>query len=176
MNHREYPVAPERGGNTADYANFVTFAQNLRAAMNKSGYLFGLTATAPSSYWYMQHFDIINLSRTLDWINVMTYDLHGTWDGTDPWIGAVALAHTNLTEIKQTLDLFWRNNINPDKIVLGIGFYGRSFTLSDPSCKSAGCPFSGGAVCVLTPFTPFPLLPPFPFYPFPPFPSPCGLN
>ena len=142
----EYPVAPERGGNPADYANFVTFVQNLRAAMNRSGYLFGLTATAPSSYWYMQHFDIVGLSRSLDWINVMTYDLHGTWDGTDPWIGAVALAHTNLTEIKQTLDLFWRNNINPDKIVLGLGFYGRSFTLADPSCKSAGCPFSGGAV------------------------------
>ncbi len=27
---------------------------------------------------------------------------------------------------------------------MGIGFYGRSFTLSDPSCKTAGCPFSAG--------------------------------
>jgi GH18 family chitinase len=41
-----------------------------------------------------------------DFVNVMTYDLHGTWDGTDPWIGNVVLAHTNLTEIKTTLQLF----------------------------------------------------------------------
>ncbi|KAL7929519.1 glycoside hydrolase superfamily [Trichoderma chlorosporum] len=140
----EYPVAPERGGNADDFANFPTFMQNLRAAMNKSGYLFGLTATTPSSYWYLREFDIVSLSQTLDWFNVMTYDLHGTWDGTDPYIGQVALAHTNLTEIRQTFDLFWRNNINPDKITMGLGFYGRSFTMADPSCMSAGCPFSDG--------------------------------
>ncbi|RDK45955.1 hypothetical protein M752DRAFT_205712, partial [Aspergillus phoenicis ATCC 13157] len=30
------------------------------------------------------------------------------------------------------------------KINLGHGFYGRSFTLTDPSCTAAGCPFSSG--------------------------------
>jgi chitinase len=34
--------------------------------------------------------------------------------------------------------------IDPSHIVLGLGFYGRSFTLSDPGCKAAGCGFSGG--------------------------------
>lgn len=42
------------------------------------------------------------------------------------------------------MDLLWRNNIDPSKVVMGLGFYGRSFTLSDPSCTHAGCPFSGG--------------------------------
>lgn len=54
-------------------------------------------------------------------------------------------AHTNLTEIDQSLDLLWRNGIDSSKVVLGLGFYGRSFTLKDPSCTSPGCPFSGGA-------------------------------
>jgi chitinase len=27
---------------------------------------------------------------------------------------------------------------------MGLGFYGRSFTLSNPSCKTAGCGFSSG--------------------------------
>ncbi|EPS30936.1 putative chitinase [Penicillium oxalicum 114-2] len=53
-------------------------------------------------------------------------------------------ARANLTEINQTMDLLWRNTVDPSKVVMGMGFYGRSFTLSDPSCKSAGCPFSRG--------------------------------
>ena len=28
---------------------------------------------------------------------------------------------------------------------MGLGFYGRSFTLSDPSCTTPGCQFSGPA-------------------------------
>ena len=92
----------------------------------------------------MQNFDIVKLEKIVDWFNVMTYDLHGTWDSTDKFIGPIVNAHTNLTEIDQTMDLFWRNKIDPVKIVMGLGFYGRSFTLSDPSCTTAGCGFSGG--------------------------------
>ena len=43
------------------------------------------------------------------------------------------------------MSLLWRNNINPGKVVLGLGFYGRSFTLADPSCTTAGCVFTSGA-------------------------------
>lgn len=80
----------------------------------------------------MQNFDIVKLEKIVDWFNVMTYDLHGTWwvgsssqrfgpffrkahvhfrDSTDKFIGPIVNAHTNLTEIDQTMDLFWRNNV-----------------------------------------------------------------
>lgn len=42
------------------------------------------------------------------------------------------------------MELLWRNNINPAKVTMGIGFYGRSYTLTNPSCTAAGCPFSAG--------------------------------
>ncbi|KAF9265381.1 putative chitinase [Marasmius fiardii PR-910] len=140
----EYSVAPERSGKLDDYANYVSFLKNLKNALGSSGHKYGLTTTIPSSYWYMQHFDIIQIASIIDWFNVMTYDLHGTWDSTNPYIGPVLNAHTNITEITNTLDLLWRSNINPKQVVLGLGFYGRSFTLSDPSCTHAGCPFSEG--------------------------------
>lgn len=75
----------------------------------------------------------------------MTYGLHGTWDSTNKFLGPLVNAHTNLTEIDLTMDLLWRNKIEPDQVNLGLGFYGRSFTLTDPSCSSPGCGFSGGA-------------------------------
>jgi chitinase len=52
--------------------------------------------------------------------------------------------HTNLTEIDLSLQLLWRNGISPGQVVMGLGFYGRSFTLANPSCNTPGCPFSGG--------------------------------
>ncbi|KAL1961763.1 hypothetical protein VTN77DRAFT_1089 [Rasamsonia byssochlamydoides] len=140
----EYPVAPDRSGSPADFANYVTFLQNLKLAMGASGHKYGLSITLPSSYWYLQNFDIVNIAKVVDWFNMMTYDLHGTWDSSDQFIGPYVYAHTNLTEIDQAMQLLWRNNIDPGQVNLGLGFYGRSYTLADPSCTVAGCEFSGG--------------------------------
>jgi len=74
----------------------------------------------------------------------MLYDLHGAWDLTNEWTGPFINAHTNMTEINGALDLLWRNNISPEKVVYGIAFYGRSFTLNNPSCSSPGCAFASG--------------------------------
>lgn len=78
----------------------------------------------------------------VDWVNLMSYDLHGVWDSDNP-IGNQVLSHTNLTEIDLALNLFWRNDVEPSKIVLGLGFYGRSFKLSSTSCWKPGCDFTG---------------------------------
>ncbi|KAK0569581.1 hypothetical protein OC861_000761 [Tilletia horrida] len=139
----EYPGADDRGGVPADRANYVKFMTSLNNAFKSGGRSYGVTWTAPSSYWYLQHFDLQGLTAVTDWINLMTYDLHGVWDGVDPYIGPYLLAHTNLSEIMQSVDLFARNEIPMSKITLGMGFYGRSFTMADPSCSDPGCPFSG---------------------------------
>lgn len=127
--------------------------KELREAIDASGHEYLVTFTAPSSYWYLRHFDLKNMEAYVDWINLMSYDLHGTWDSSNP-IGNQVLAHTNLTEIDLALNLFWRVDIDPAKIVLGLGFYGRSFELESTSCWKPGCKFSGpGAAgqCTNTP-------------------------
>jgi chitinase len=65
--------------------------------------------TVPTSYWYLRWFDLAAVDH-VDWVNVMSYDLHGVWDQDNP-IGNHVLAHTNLTEIKLALDLFWRSEL-----------------------------------------------------------------
>jgi chitinase len=71
----EYPSAPDRGGRPADLENYVTFVSNLRNRLNALGTPKGISITLPSSYWYMQGFDIVNLEPHVDWFNVMTYDI-----------------------------------------------------------------------------------------------------
>ncbi|KAF7505728.1 hypothetical protein GJ744_000494 [Endocarpon pusillum] len=135
----ECPVAPERGGIPADYRNYVSFLKNLKAALGSSGHNYGLTLTLPSSYWYMQHFDIIAMEKIVDWFNVMTYDLHGTWDSTDRFIGPICQC-----SYQSYRDRSDHGPIDPDNIVMGLGFYGRSFTLANSGCSTPGCSFSSG--------------------------------
>jgi len=150
----EYPVAEDRGGIPADYDNFVTLVRRLRERLNRTGRHYGLTLTLPASYWYLRGFNLQGLEPYLDWFNIMTYDIHGTWDSTVKAIGPYAYAHTNLTEIQFGLELLWRNKIHPGRVVMGLGFCGRSFTMKSPSCMAAGCEFTDGArggACTGTP-------------------------
>ncbi|KAE8150566.1 hypothetical protein BDV25DRAFT_172049 [Aspergillus avenaceus] len=140
----EYPGAGDRGGKPEDTKNYVLLLKTVKETFDASGNNFGLTFTAPSSYWYLRWFDLPSMIKYADWINVMTYDLHGVWDSENP-IGSIVQGHTNLTEIKSALELFWRVDVPPAQVVFGVGFYGRAFTLSDPSCKKPGCPFSGAS-------------------------------
>lgn len=139
----EYPGADDRGGNDKDGANFVTFLKELDAANKKQPVKYVVSFTLPTSYWYMRHFDLKAVDH-VDFVNVMSYDLHGVWDGKNP-IGQKIYGHTNITEMKQAFDLFWRNDVPANKLNMGLGFYGRAFQLQDPSCSKPGCGFKGGA-------------------------------
>ncbi|KAK2669844.1 Chitinase II [Fusarium oxysporum f. sp. vasinfectum] len=135
----EYPVDHDRNGRESDFKAYPRFMKRLKSALQD--YKYGLSVTLPTSYWYLQHFDLENLEPSVDWFNVMSYDLHGAWDIGNKWTGAFVGAHTNLTEIKSSLDLLWRNKVSPSKVVLGLAFYGRAVTLASPSCSEPGCAY-----------------------------------
>lgn len=42
------------------------------------------------------------------------------------------------------MDLIWRNDVPSDKVVLGLAFYARIFSTSDPAYMDPGCPFVSG--------------------------------
>ncbi|KAF2733512.1 hypothetical protein EJ04DRAFT_468282 [Polyplosphaeria fusca] len=138
----EYPGAPDRGGHKEDTQNYVNLLETIHVIFEASASDFGLSFTAPTSYWYLRWFAIGQMYKYVNWINLMTYDLHGSWDSPQDQIGSFVYAHTNKTEIHDALNLFWRNDVPANKINLGIGFYGRSYTLKDANCNKAGCPFS----------------------------------
>lgn len=47
----------------ADTANFVTLVQELKQAFGSKG----LTVTLPTSFWYLQHFDVNAMQEHVDW-------------------------------------------------------------------------------------------------------------
>lgn len=138
----EYPSASDRGGYPEDKMNFVQLVKEMRSAFG-SNYL--ITIAAPASYWYLQNFAIGEMSQYVDFINVMTYDIHGTWDADIASLGPFVRSHTNIKETELALELFLRDGVPSQKLVLGLAYYGRSFQLASPSCTQIGCEFIGPA-------------------------------
>ncbi|KAH7354207.1 hypothetical protein B0T11DRAFT_357537 [Plectosphaerella cucumerina] len=141
----EYPGAPDRKGRGEDFQNLPKFLRNIKGALGQNGARNGLSIAIPASYWYLQHFDIKKIAESVDFFNVMTYDQHGTWDTPTSWLGNHLNSHTNLTEIKEAMDLLWRNNIKPDQVNLGLAYYSRTFTASNANCMTKGCLFDSGS-------------------------------
>ncbi|ELU38710.1 killer toxin alpha/beta [Rhizoctonia solani AG-1 IA] len=112
----EYP-GTERGGVEADGKNFLLLMKELQAAIKASGKRVEVSFTAP--------------------------DIHGSWDIK---FNTGVLPHTAIPEVNQAVNMMLKAGVRMGKINLGIGvtsFYGRSFTLANPSCNVGGCPMSG---------------------------------
>ncbi|GJC93437.1 chitotriosidase-1 [Colletotrichum higginsianum] len=114
----ECPGADDRGGVPEDGVNFTQFLKELEEENKKQPKRYIVSYTAPTSFWYLRHFDLKSIDY-VDFAIVMSYDL--------------------------AFGLFWRNDVPAGKLNMGLGFYGRAFQLADPACNKPGCVFNGGA-------------------------------
>jgi chitinase len=155
----EYPAADDRNGRDVDFGNFPKFMSRLKTSLDSASK--GISITLPaillvsatlrpqtfgeSSQLVQYHVSHPRLNAiTLLISRFRSYDLHGTWDKGNQWTGNFLYGHTNLTEIKEALDLLWRNDIDPGQVVMGLGFYGRSLSATSQSCLAPGCTFESG--------------------------------
>ncbi|GFS04103.1 chitinase-3-like protein 1 [Elysia marginata] len=146
----EYPAL--RGSTAADKQNFVFLMQELRTAFENEARVSGLprlllTAAVPAGKDKVDvGYDVPALTRVCDFISLMTYDLHGSWDSTTG-INSPLYAHPSEQGDAAYLNLDWvaRYYVSlgapRDKINIGMATYGRSFTLSDPAkTRGVGAP------------------------------------
>ncbi|KAM3578172.1 hypothetical protein VKS41_009402 [Umbelopsis sp. WA50703] len=125
-----------------DGANYLSMLEKMRAALPEGK---SISICAPSSFWYLQNFPIANMSNYLDYVMMMTYDLHGQWDYNINSTGPYLLSHLNWTETVQSLTMITKAGVPSNKIVMGVGSYARSFQQTDPSCYTPDCTFTGPA-------------------------------
>lgn len=92
----EYPN--QRGGKPEDVQNFVKLLEELRPEFDKHKLLLtaAVAAVEPSA---SLSYDIPAISKYLDFINVMTYDLYGPWDKTTG-LNAPLYSGSGLSEVK----------------------------------------------------------------------------
>jgi chitinase len=127
----EYPSAGDRD-------NFTAMLQEVRTQLNALGQQDGkpyyLTVAAPAGQGNMGGFDIAAVAGMVDWINLMTYDYHGsTWENATGFNAPLYADSTDPFPDKDTFNLnctvsaYLTGGAPAGKLNMGMALYGRSW-------------------------------------------------
>jgi len=131
----EYPVSGGLTTNTRrpeDKHNFTLLLQKLREKLNSRGVIdhksYLLTMAGASGQWYVNNTELGILQQYLDFANIMTYDIHGTWDSFTDFNAPLYANSDSTSQDKWSVDQSvsaWTNAGFPaNKLILGVPFYG----------------------------------------------------
>lgn len=135
----EYPNAPG-AGNTyrpEDVQNFTLMLQAVREELDKLAARQGtdkhylLTIATGASKRYVENTELDKVARCLDFLNIMTYDFYHGGDrrtGHHSNLHASSSPEHDKTNIVEAVNIHVAAGVPPEKINLGIPFYGRKWT------------------------------------------------
>jgi chitinase len=89
-----------------------------------------------------ESYNIPKIAAKVDFINLMTYDLHGAWD-RKTGINAPLYSSDELS-VDSCVKFWLAQGCPKEKLVVGIPLYGRSFTILDTISYDIGQPASAG--------------------------------
>jgi len=141
----EYPGS--RNGRIEDKENFVTLLKELRQELTKDKLLTVAVGAAPSTAKI--GYNIPEISKYVDYIHLMCYDYHGSWDQQTGHNAPLHLPEgTQLEEdhrfsVEDTVRFYTKMGAPRQKLVLGMPFYGRTFNLEDSSLRDVGARSNG---------------------------------
>jgi chitinase len=128
----EYPVSGGLyPGRPEDKQNYTLLLSEIRQKLNLAGlhdhthYILTIAGGAASSF--VKNTELAKIEKSVDWVNVMSYDFHGTWETSSGFNAPLANDSAGLddqTAVKNYLDA----GVPAQKIILGIPFYGHSWT------------------------------------------------
>lgn len=131
----EYPVSggtPGTGHRPEDRENFTLLLRELREQLDRQGQKDGktylLTIAAAPDAGYLNKIQPLPVSRLVDHIFLMAYDLHGPWDTyadfNAPLYAPSEPSPQYKTSVSDGVKLWLDRGVPGDKLVLGIPLYG----------------------------------------------------
>lgn len=141
----EYPG--QRGGNQYDVKNYIELLKEIRIEFDKAGLILSAAVAAAESS-ASQSYDIPEMCKYLDFINIMTYDLKGSWDSKTGMNAALKPGNNEYgndrkLNVEACVDYWLKCGAPNDKLNLGVAFYGRTFTLTNKNDNKVGSPTCG---------------------------------
>ncbi|XP_042858033.1 chitotriosidase-1-like [Penaeus japonicus] len=126
-----------------DKEGFRLWVEELRAAFSPRGLLLTAAVSAGKSV-IDQGYDVPAVAKALDQIHLMSYDFHGSWERQVAHHAPLFPSPGQEKELSADFAVrHWIKRGAPaSKLVLGVPFYGRSWTLAGDDASS-GAPASG---------------------------------
>ncbi|MCS0639729.1 glycosyl hydrolase family 18 protein [Streptomyces sp. LP05-1] len=155
----EYPTTMKDAGNPLDWGlanarraglvkGYAALMKTLREKLDRAGAADGrhylLTVAAPSSGYLLRGMETFQVQKYLDYVNIMSYDLHGAWneyvgpnaslfdDGKDSELAAAGVYSTSQYGGIGYLNTDWayhyfRGSMPAGRINIGLPYYTRGF-------------------------------------------------
>ena len=117
-----------------------TLREHLDAASKQDGKYYQLTAAMGASFTNIEFADPSKYAKYLDFINLMTYDMHGAWDVQTNHQSALYAnpdAPDNLN-VDAVVEKFLSYGVDPKKLIVGTPFYSRGWKGVVPNDPSSG--------------------------------------
>jgi chitinase len=139
----EYPDSPEE---VPGFERLTRrFREELDAIAARKNRPMLITMAASANPGTLRWLDTAFLLETMDWINVMTYDMAGDWTNyaghNAPLYSSSRQPDGTARSLEKTITyLLEEREIPPDRIALGIPLYGRGFAVKEPYASTKGAP------------------------------------
>ncbi|MCC7117652.1 MAG: hypothetical protein IT310_03925 [Anaerolineales bacterium] len=129
----EYPVSGGlTPGRPEDKENFPLFLSEIRKQLDELGAVdnrhYLLTIAAPIGPGNIGNMQLGQTAQIVDWINMMGYDFHGTWDMTTNFNAPLFRSSKDPGDASLNVDAavqrYLEEGVPAEKLVLGVPFYG----------------------------------------------------
>ncbi len=125
----EYPSEKEQD----DFIALVKLIRNkLDELASTKKRIFYFTIATPAGPWHVERMRLDEVARYVDWINLMSYDYAGNWSkiaSHNAPLFQSAEAPNSLC-VHNTVEAYLKAGINPQKILLGLPFFGHGWIVS----------------------------------------------
>jgi len=155
----EYPVGGGLSSNTVrsqDKHNYTLLLQELRRQLDTAGRNDGkkyyLSIASPAGPGTMANLELSGVAAACDWINVMTYDFHGDWEGvTGHHASMRGTGGSDVLSVESTVNSYLAAGVPAAKLVVGVPFYGRGWKGVGPANNGLYQSATGGAPGTIPP-------------------------
>lgn len=128
----EYPGYESTRSLEEDRANYTLLMQEIRDQLDEINPDYLLTAAIPGGSDGWRRFELKKLNDIFDYIHLMTYDLQSSAKVSHHTPLLYSDVSTVYGSVSSTIQIFTREGVSSDKLVVGIAFYGRTYVLSTP--------------------------------------------
>ncbi|MCC3356339.1 glycosyl hydrolase family 18 protein [Bacillus sp. REN16] len=146
----EYPVSgggPGTYPNPADKDNYPLLLEKIREKLDeqgeKDGRHYSLSIAGAANTGFVKNTTIGLSQQYLDYVQVMTYDIHGTWEPLADLNAPLYDDNGKTWSVDKAITAYLDAGVPAEKIVMGVPFYGYRYNVTSSENNGLRQPYQG---------------------------------